>query len=186
MIRQLPNILSWFRVGLIPVMVLCFFIPRWGGLAAAAVFGLAALTDLFDGLLARNLNVGSRFGDFFDPVADKLLVASALLLLLALPEPPLPRWLLTLLAAVVILREIAVSALREWMARAGRSAVTAVSWVGKSKTATQLTALPTLLAAASLPGWQLDTIGGIVLAAAAGLGLASMVSYVRAALGGAS
>ncbi|MCY4324451.1 MAG: CDP-diacylglycerol--glycerol-3-phosphate 3-phosphatidyltransferase [Betaproteobacteria bacterium] len=183
-LQYLPNTLTWVRVGLIPVMVICIaLIPKLGGLLAAVVFLIAALTDFFDGLLARSYRLTSRFGEFFDPVADKLLVAAALLLLLAVAEPPWPRWILALLAGVIIVRELAVSAMREWSAREGYSDVTAVSWIGKAKTASQLAALPILLASISLPEWrQLAHAGGALLIVAALLGLASMVVYLQSLL----
>ena len=183
-LQYLPNTLTWVRVALIPVMVICIaLVPKLGGLLAAVVFLIAALTDFFDGLLARSYRLTSRFGKFFDPVADKLLVAAALLMLLAVANPPWPRWILALLAGVIIVRELAVSAMREWSAHEGYSDVTAVSWIGKAKTAAQLAALPILLASISLPEWQqLAHAGGALLIVAAVLGLASMIIYLQALL----
>ena len=183
-LQYLPNTLTWVRVALIPVMVICVaLVPQLGGLLAAMVFLVAALTDFFDGMLARNYQLTSRFGEFFDPVADKLLVSVALLLLLAVANPPWPRWILALLAGTIIVRELAVSAMREWSAREGYSDVTAVSWIGKAKTASQLSALPILLASISLPEWrQLAHAGGALLIVATVLGLASMVLYLQALL----
>ena len=183
-IRYIPNTLTWTRVAMIPIMVICLALfTRLGGLAAAAIFLFAALTDFFDGLAARSLQVKSSFGTFFDPVADKLLVAAALLLLLAVENPPWPRWILAVLAGLIIVRELAVSAMREWSARENCSDVTSVSWIGKAKTASQLAALPILLASISLPEWrQLAHAGGALLVVAALLGLASMYFYMRALL----
>ena len=183
-LQYLPNTLTWIRVAMIPIMVICVALfPRLGGLLAGVVFLIAALTDFFDGLLARSYRLTSRFGEFFDPVADKLLVTAALLLLLAASNPPWPRWVLAALAGVIILRELAVSAMREWSAREGYSDITAVSWIGKAKTAAQLAALPILLASMSWPEWrQLAHAGGTLLIVAAALGLVSMYLYLRALL----
>lgn len=191
---RLPNLLSWLRVVLTPLVAVLFFAPGPGPLLALAVFLLAALTDYWDGRLARTGGGASPFGAFLDPVADKLLVCATLLLLLADPEPEVSRGLLGVLAAAIILREIVQSALRDWMAQAGRSAAVAVTGLSKAKTAAQLTGLGMLLGHDGAV-WLLPFIpailfaavawtGAACLAAAAVLGLASLGQFLRAAFGG--
>ncbi len=173
----LPNLLSLLRIVLIPLFVLIFYLPfPWMSLLCAAVFGLAGLTDLLDGYLARKWNQTTAFGAFIDPVADKLMVVVALVLLVERYDSP---WF-TLPAAVIIGREIVVSALREWMAELGKRASVAVSYVGKVKTTMQIIALLVLLGA--LPEWKwLVGIGVICLYVAAVLTLWSMLAYLKAA-----
>ena len=138
----LPNILTLLRVGCIPLMVAAFYlIGPYSGFLSALIFLVAAITDWFDGWLARTLNQESEFGAFMDPVADKLIVATALVLLVAHYDNI---WI-TLAAMVIIGREILVSALREWMARSGRSESVAVTIVAKFKTTLQMTAITILL-----------------------------------------
>lgn len=185
MISSLPNILSWTRVGLIPVLVGCYQIPKWGGLISAGVFLLAAITDLLDGIFARRFKATSEFGAFFDPVADKLIVVTVILILIADDELNLPEWSVLLVGGAIILREVAVSALREWSARNGDTKSTQVSFVGKIKTATQMVALLLLLASRSLADWQLEYVGIGLLTMSAIFGLISMASYVRSSLGSA-
>lgn len=140
---NIPNILTVMRVALIPVFILVFYLPfSWSYWAASAVFAFASFTDWLDGYLARRLNQSTPFGAFLDPVADKLLVAVALLLLVVEHSNI---WL-TLPAIIIICREIMVSALREWMAELGERANVAVSNLGKWKTAAQMVALIILLA----------------------------------------
>lgn len=140
-----PILLTWVRVALIPLVVGVFYLPdSWlspfeKGVASTAVFIIAALTDWFDGFLARRWNQTSAFGAFLDPVADKLMVAGALLVLVQLNRVN------AVIAFIIIGREIAISALREWMAQIGASRSVAVSSVGKIKTAAQMTAIPMLL-----------------------------------------
>ena len=137
---NLPNSLTLLRVAMIPLLVVVFYLPwKWHALASAALFGLAALTDWADGYLARKLNQTSAFGAFLDPVADKFLICAALLCLLHLNRVD------ALVAFVIIGREIAISALREWMAQIGASRSVAVHMLGKIKTATQMVAIPFLL-----------------------------------------
>ena len=172
-----PNLLSLLRILLIPLFVLLFYVP-FGGmhLATAAVFGLAGLTDWLDGYLARRLNQTTPFGAFIDPVADKLMVVVALVLLVERYDSV---WF-TLPAAVIIGREIVVSALREWMAELGKRASVAVSYVGKVKTTMQIIALLVLLG--SLPEWVwLVRVGNLCLYVAAALTLWSMIAYLKAA-----
>lgn len=171
----IPTILTLLRIALIPIFVLVFLLPySWANIAATAVFSLAAVTDWFDGYLARRLGQTSAFGAFLDPVADKLMVAVALVLLVQADPSP---WL-SIPAAVIIGREIAVSALREWMAEIGKSAKVAVSWLGKVKTTAQMTAL--ILLIYNEPLWQIpvQSLGFIALYVAAGLTLWSMALYL--------
>lgn len=174
---NLPNLLSLLRILLIPMFVLFFYIPLpWMNLVCAATFGLAGLTDLLDGYLARKWNQTTPFGAFIDPVADKLMVVVALVLLVERYDSV---WF-TLPAAVIIGREIVVSALREWMAELGKRASVAVSYIGKVKTTMQIIALLVLLG--SLPSWKfLVGVGVVCLYVAAVLTLWSMLAYLKAA-----
>jgi len=174
---NIPNLLTVLRVLLIPIIILLFYLPfAWSYLAASAVFTIAAVTDWLDGYLARRLEQGTPFGAFLDPVADKLMVAVALVLLV---EEHANLWL-TLPAAIIIGREIVVSALREWMAELGARAQVAVSNLGKWKTAAQMVALVILLAnPPMLTIWV--GLGYALLIVAAALTLWSMVNYLMAA-----
>jgi len=177
---NLPNILTLVRIGLIPILVIVFYLPiHWAGEASAAVFTLGAVTDWLDGYFARKLGQTSPFGAFLDPVADKLMVAVALVLVVqASPSP----WL-AVPAAVIIGREITISALREWMAEIGKRARVAVSYIGKVKTVAQMVAVILLLY--HDPIWLVPTatIGMVLLYIAAALTLWSMGVYLRAAWG---
>ncbi len=127
----MPNILTWIRIAAIPLVILAFYAPyHWHDLAACVVFAAAGITDTLDGYLARKLGQITRLGAFLDPVADKLIVATALVLLVSRD----PRLLVVLMAIVIIGREIAISALREWMAELGQRRKVAVSLLGKYKT----------------------------------------------------
>lgn len=174
---NIPNLLTVLRVLLIPVFVLLFYLPfAWSALAASAVFAFAAATDWLDGYLARVLQQSTPFGAFLDPVADKLIVAVALVLLV---EAHHNLWL-TLPAIIIISREIVVSALREWMAEIGARAQVAVSDLGKWKTAAQMLALVILLAIP--PQFSLWVgLGYALLYISAALTLLSMAQYLRAA-----
>lgn len=174
----LPNWLTSLRVLLIPVMVAFFLLPlSWGSPVAAGIFILASLTDWLDGFLARRLDQGTRLGAFLDPVADKLIVATALVLIvMADPHP----WI-ALPALIIIGREIAVSALREWMAGVGASGAVSVSWAGKVKTAVQMVAIVLMLFRHSLHGTPVYGIGLGLLYCAAALTVFSMYLYLRAA-----
>ena len=174
---NIPNLLTVLRVLLIPVFVLLFYLPfSWSPLAASAVFAFAAATDWLDGYLARVLQQSTPFGAFLDPVADKLIVAVALVLLV---EAHHNLWL-TLPAIIIISREIVVSALREWMAEIGARAQVAVSDLGKWKTAAQMLALVILLAIP--PQFSVWVgIGYGLLYISAALTLLSMAQYLRAA-----
>lgn len=175
---NIPNALTLLRIALIPVFMVVFYLPfSWANLVSTAVFGLAAATDWLDGFLARRLRQSSVFGAFLDPVADKLMVAVALVLLVEFDNGGL----LILPAVVIIGREIAVSALREWMAGVGERTKVAVSVIGKIKTTFQMIAL--LLLIYREPIWEFPThdVGVISLYAAAVLTLWSMYLYLRAA-----
>ena len=161
-----------------PVFVLVFFLPfDWAHPASAAIFAIAAFTDWLDGYLARRLNQLSRFGAFLDPVADKLMVAVTLILLVK-SQPSV--WL-ALPAIVIIGREIAISALREWMAEIGERAQVAVSYIGKVKTAGQMLALLLLLYMEPIGGFPTYQVGLVLLYIAVILTLWSMVIYINAA-----
>lgn len=173
-----PNGLTLLRVVLIPVMVVLYILPfDWGHPAAALVFVLAALTDWFDGFLARRLDEGSPFGAFLDPVADKLLVATALILLVMANG----HFWVALPAFIIIGREIAVSALREWMASVGASRAVAVSRAGKIKTAVQMIAIVLMLYGHPIGGVAIYLIGLALLYLAAALTVFSMYLYLEAA-----
>ncbi|CAD5109457.1 CDP-diacylglycerol--glycerol-3-phosphate 3-phosphatidyltransferase [Zestomonas carbonaria] len=174
---NIPNLITVLRVLLIPIFILLFYLPfTWSYLAASAVFALAAVTDWLDGYLARRLEQSTPFGAFLDPVADKLMVAVALVLLV---QEHANIWL-TLPAAIIIGREIVISALREWMAELGARAHVAVSSLGKWKTAAQMAALVILLANPPvMTVWVL--LGYSLLIVAAALTLWSMCHYLLAA-----
>ena len=144
---NIPNTLTLLRIAAIPVFVVVFYLPtRWAGAATAAIFCLAALTDWLDGYLARHLGQTSAFGAFLDPVADKLMVTVALVLLVQADPTP---WL-AIPAAIIIGREITISALREWMAEIGERKSVAVSFLGKFKTSAQMLSLFFLICSRSL------------------------------------
>ncbi|MEX2354102.1 MAG: CDP-diacylglycerol--glycerol-3-phosphate 3-phosphatidyltransferase [Gammaproteobacteria bacterium] len=175
---NIPNALTLFRIILIPVFILVFYLPyQWSSLAACLIFSLAALTDLLDGYLARKLGQISKLGEFLDPVADKLMIAVALVLLVEQD----PRLLMTLPAAVIIGREITVSALREWMAELGARSKVAVSVYGKIKTITQMVALILLIYKDNLLGLPIYQIGMVCLYIATTLTLWSMIQYIVSA-----
>jgi CDP-diacylglycerol--glycerol-3-phosphate 3-phosphatidyltransferase/cardiolipin synthase len=175
---NLPNALTLLRILLIPVLIVVFYLPTfWGREAAAVVFVLAALTDWLDGYLARRMQLVSALGAFLDPVADKLMVATALVLLVQAD----PRISTAVAAAVIIGREIAISALREWMAEIGSRTKVAVSMTGKFKTAAQMVAISLLLYRDDLFGLPVYTIGLVLLYIAVALTLWSMLLYLRAA-----
>ena len=178
-----PMILTLLRIALIPVLVLFFYLPyEWAPLATATVFILAAITDWLDGHMARRMDLMSDFGAFLDPVADKLMVATALVLMVHLPPPIyFPPIVLTLSAAVIIGREIAISALREWMSEMGERGTVKVGVLGKFKTILQMTAISLLLYRHELFGLPVVLIGELLLYIAAALTLWSMWEYLRAA-----
>lgn len=174
----IPNILTLTRIALIPLFVGVFYLPEsWLALptqntVATVIFILAAITDWVDGYLARSLGQTSAFGAFLDPVADKLMVAAALIVLVQLARVD------AIIAVVIIGREITISALREWMARIGQSASVAVATIGKFKTAAQMIAIPLLLYGAS---WGMP-LGTVLIYCAAALTLWSMGYYLHRAL----
>ncbi|MCO1335726.1 CDP-diacylglycerol--glycerol-3-phosphate 3-phosphatidyltransferase [Microbulbifer sp. OS29] len=174
----IANQLTLLRVALIPFFVLVFYLPyKWSYIASAVIFAIAAATDWLDGYLARKLNQSTALGAFLDPVADKLMVATALVLLVGLHNNAL----FTIAAAVIICREIAVSGLREWMAELGQRGSVAVSYVGKIKTTAQMAAIIVLLAFDVRDFPVMETIGYLLLYIAAALTLWTMVMYLRAA-----
>ncbi|CAM5414427.1 CDP-diacylglycerol--glycerol-3-phosphate 3-phosphatidyltransferase [Thauera mechernichensis] len=179
---NIPNALTWARIVLIPVFVGVFYLSDGAlsvetkNLIATIIFVVAAVTDWFDGYLARALGQTSAFGAFLDPVADKLMVAAALILLVQLSRVD------ALIAVVIIGREITISALREWMARVGQSASVAVAFVGKLKTAAQMAAIPMLLFNAPVLGIDMVLVGTILIYVAAGLTLWSMGYYLHRAM----
>ncbi len=175
---NLPTLLTLLRIALIPIFVGVFFLSfRGANLLCSALFGLAALTDWLDGYLARRLDQTSAFGAFLDPVADTLMVAAALVLLVqAIPTP-----LMAVAAVIIIGREIAISALREWMAQIGKHARMAVSMVGKIKTTAQMIAVLLLLYREPLGFFPTLEVGLGLLVIAAALTLWSMFHYLLAA-----
>ncbi|AFL76175.1 CDP-diacylglycerol--glycerol-3-phosphate 3-phosphatidyltransferase [Thiocystis violascens] len=175
---NLPNLLTMLRIVLIPVFVVVFYIEApWAPYAAASVFGAAALTDWLDGYLARRWSQTSPLGAFLDPVADKLMVAVALVVLLQAD----PRILLALPVMVIIGREITVSALREWMAEVGARAAVAVSGLGKIKTTAQMISIALLILRDSVFGPSVYDLGVVLVYVAAILTLWSMALYLIAA-----
>jgi phosphatidylglycerophosphate synthase len=192
---NLPNALTWFRIIAIPLVVVVFYLPvPWARPAAGLLFGLAGITDWLDGYLARRLGQTSSFGAFLDPVADKLIVSTALVLLVqaraadvaAYPHFDLhlggdPTVALALVAAVIIGREITVSALREWMSQIGARAHVAVSLFGKLKTTFQIVGIALMLYRARMLSFGAYAVGEVLLYVAAALTLWSMIEYLRAA-----
>lgn len=176
---NLPNLLTALRIFLIPIFVVCFYLPTgWANEVSTAVFVLAAITDWLDGYLARRLQLVTAMGAFLDPVADKLMVTTALVLLVQ-ADPEIG---IAVAAAVIIGREITISALREWMAELGQRTHVAVSDIGKFKTATQMTAIALLIYRDDAFGIPIYTFGSVLLYVAVVLTLWSMILYLRAAL----
>jgi CDP-diacylglycerol--glycerol-3-phosphate 3-phosphatidyltransferase len=175
---NIPNALTLFRIIIIPVFVLVFYLPfEWSFFLSAAIFSIAGITDWLDGYLARKLDQSTAFGAFLDPVADKLMVAIALALLIERYS----QWWFSIPAMIIIGREIVISALREWMAELGERTSVAVSFVGKVKTVFQILAIITLLAAIPDQGGALFILGIVLMYTAAVLTMWSMVNYLRAA-----
>lgn len=178
-LRTLPMLMTWARVALIPVFLICYYSPIddarfWAGLA----FMIAAITDWFDGFFARKLNVSSKLGAFLDPVADKLIVAAALIVV----SVEYQNLWVTLSAVAIMMREISISALREWMAENNAREIVAVSNLGKIKTASQLAALTWLVYGGSLWGINWGELGFPMLYFAAILTLVTWWQYSVAAL----
>jgi len=173
-----PNTLTWLRIAAIPLIVLLFYMPySWADPSAGLLFAAAGITDSLDGYLARRLGQTSRLGAFLDPVADKLVVAVALVLLVSKD----PRALIVLTAAVIIGREITISALREWMAEIGQRRKVAVSQLGKYKTVLQIVGLSMMLFRWDLLGIPIYRLGVVLTELAAAATLYSMIVYLRAA-----
>jgi CDP-diacylglycerol---glycerol-3-phosphate 3-phosphatidyltransferase len=178
MVWNLPNTLTWLRIAAIPLIVLLFYMPyHWSDPAAGLLFVAAGITDSLDGYFARRLGQTSRLGAFLDPVADKLIVAVALVLLISKDT----RALIVLTAAVIIGREITISALREWMAEIGARRKVAVSQLGKIKTVLQIAGLSMMLYRMPLIGIPIYRLGVVLTELAAAATLVSMVAYLRAA-----
>ncbi|MEO7729070.1 MAG: CDP-diacylglycerol--glycerol-3-phosphate 3-phosphatidyltransferase [Burkholderiales bacterium] len=181
----IPNLLTWLRIMLIPLFVGIFYFEKsWvslpnQNLVATVIFTLAAITDWFDGWLARKLNQMSAFGAFLDPVADKLMVAAALIVLLQLNRLGEYGAIVTL---IIIGREIAISALREWMAQMGESKSVAVSFIGKIKTVAQMIAIPLLLYEDPIGIFDPHWLGIGLIWVAVLLTLVSMAYYLKMAL----
>jgi CDP-diacylglycerol--glycerol-3-phosphate 3-phosphatidyltransferase len=180
---NLPNLVTLLRILLIPLIVGIFYFPDdWlsfenRNIAATGVFIFAAITDWLDGYLARKLNQMSAFGAFFDPVADKLVVVGALIVLVHLNRVDM------VVALIIIGREIAISALREWMARVGQAKSVAVAFIGKLKTVLQMVAIPLLLFGDELFGVvDCHALGTVLIYVAALLTVVSMLYYLRKAL----
>ena len=176
---QLPNVLTVGRILAVPLVVALFYWTSnpWADPLAAFVFIMAAITDWVDGYLARRLGVTTPLGAFLDPVADKLMVATALVLLVSKD----PHWIIVISAMIIVGREITVSALREWMAHLGARAKVAVSSLGKWKTIVQMVGLSFMVYRNDLFGLPIYEMGKLLLVVAAVLTIWSMVSYMRAA-----
>ena len=175
---NLPNVLTLGRIAAVPLVVVLFYWSHpWSNPLAAIVFIAAAITDTLDGYLARRLGITTPLGEFLDPVADKLMVATALVLLVGHDTRPL----IVITGIVIIGREITVSALREWMAHLGARATVAVSGMGKLKTIMQMTGLSMMMFREDVFGLPVYDTGVVLLVLAAALTLWSMVSYLRAA-----
>lgn len=177
-LASLPNVLTLGRIVAVPLVVALFYWAHpWSNPLAAIVFIAAAITDSLDGYLARRMGITTPLGEFLDPVADKLMVATALVLLVGHDARPF----IVITAAVIIGREITVSALREWMAHLGARAKVAVSGLGKLKTIVQMTGLSMMMFRQDVFGLPVYEIGVVLLVAAGVLTLWSMVAYLKAA-----
>lgn len=174
---SLPNWMTLTRIVMIPIFIVAFYLPfSFASTLSASIFALACFTDWLDGFLARKLEQSSSFGAFLDPVADKLLISTSLLLLLGVKHAPF----ITLPAIVIVGREIVISALREWMAEIGQRVSVAVSYMGKVKTLLQMVAIFLLVAYSPLASWW-GILGLVLLYVAAGLTIWSMVVYLTIA-----
>ena len=179
---NIPNLLTWFRIILIPVFIAVFYVSdetlslHHKHVLGTFIFWLASITDWLDGYLARVLNQSSAFGAFLDPVADKLMVVAALVILLKLG------YVDAIIAFIIVGRELTISALREWMAQLGSSKSVAVSMLGKLKTTFQMLAIMFLLYQESLFGIPCDVVGTVLIYLAAILTLWSMVYYLMLAM----
>lgn len=174
----IPTLLTLLRIALIPVLAIFFYVPwEYSNIATTTIFILAAFTDWLDGYLARKMQVETKFGAFLDPVADKIMVAFVLVLLV---QTEATVWM-TLPAAIIIGREITISSLREWMAEIGQRATVKVSSIGKWKTTAQMIAIGCLLYSDEFIGISMQLLGLVMLYIAAILTLWSMMSYLKAA-----
>ena len=179
---NVPNLLTWLRILMIPLVIGVFYVPEiwlssWHrNLIATAMFAAAAVTDWLDGYLARRLNQTSAFGAFLDPVADKLMIAAALIVLVELERAN------AIIAFVIIGREIAISAMREWMAKIGQSKSVAVNFLGKVKTISQMIAVPLLLYHDRIGPLDPQRMGTWLIYLAAILTLVSMFNYLQRAM----
>jgi len=179
---NVPNLLTWLRILMIPLVIGVFYVPEiwlssWHrNLIATSMFAAAAITDWLDGYLALRLNQMSAFGAFLDPVADKLMIAAALIVLVELERVN------AIIAVVIIGREIAVSAMREWMAKIGQSKSVAVNFLGKVKTISQMIAVPLLLYSDRIGVFSPQRVGTWLIYLAAILTLWSMFYYLKLAL----
>ena len=176
---NVPNLVTISRIILIPLLIGIYYVPiseHAQNVTATAVFIFAGITDWLDGYLARRLNQMSAFGAFLDPVADKLIVVGALIVLLQLERVE------SLVGFIIIGREIAISALREWMAKVGQAKSVAVAFIGKLKTVSQMVAIPLLLYHDRLLGIDCLALGTVLINVAAVLTVASMLYYLRKAL----
>jgi len=175
-----PTMLTLLRIALVPVLVVFFYLPfDWSNFACTVVFVLAAVTDIADGYVARKTEQISRFGEFLDPVADKIMVATALILLVQRQETY--QVIFAMSAAIIVGRELTISALREWMSEIGEQALVKVSGVGKLKTIFQMTAIGFLLYHENMAWIPIALIGELLLYTAAVLTLWSMWQYVKSA-----
>ncbi len=180
MTPTLPTMLTLVRIALVPVLVILFYLPfHWSNIACVVVFVAAAITDWADGYIARRHGQMSRFGEFLDPVADKIMVATALILLVQRQEHY--EAVFAVAAAIIVGREITISALREWMSEIGERNLVNVSWLGKTKTGFQMTAIGFMLYQDNM-GWiPIVLIGELLLYTAAALTLWSMWTYLKSA-----
>jgi len=171
-------LLTLFRIAAIPLVVVLFYSPLEQARPIAAIlFGVAAVTDMLDGWVARRFGQTSKFGEFLDPVADKLMVAIVLVMLVQGD----PLWYVDIIAMIIIGREITISALREWMATIGERANVQVNWSGKVKTVLQMFGIGFMVYQHEFLGFDIYGIGFVMLVAAAGMTIWSMVVYLRSA-----
>ena len=184
MILNIPNLITLSRIVLIPLLIGIYYLPSdWltdgnKDVTATVIFIVAGITDWLDGYLARRLNQMSAFGAFLDPVADKLIVVAALIVLMRFDPPRVH----DIVALIIIGREVAISALREWMAKVGQATSVAVAFIGKLKTVSQMIAIPLLLFHDRFLGLDCQWWGTILINVAAVLTVASMLYYLRKAL----
>ena len=174
----LPTAITLLRIALIPLFVVVFYLPYgWSNVVATVIFTMAALSDWVDGYLARSMQLESSFGAFLDPVADKLMVVVVIILLVQAN----PSIYMALPSVIIVMREISISALREWMAELGSRTTVQVSWIGKVKTVAQMIALGFMVYHEPFFGLPIFEIGLAIYYLAAILTLASMINYLRAA-----